>query len=75
MVPASDIRDLVKGSRIHGSLYRDPAVFQRELDARLLQLGAEESVTVFAAKEAGVLRGMNIVGKDGVAHFVPAAEQ
>ena len=33
MVPASDIRNLVKGSRIHGSLYRDPAVFQRELDA------------------------------------------
>ena len=30
---ASDIRDLVKGSRIHGSLYRDPAVFQRELEA------------------------------------------
>ena len=32
MMPGADIRDLVKGSRIHGSLYRDPAVFERELE-------------------------------------------
>lgn len=32
MTPGADIRDLVKGSRIHGSLYRDPAVFERELE-------------------------------------------
>jgi phenylpropionate dioxygenase-like ring-hydroxylating dioxygenase large terminal subunit len=32
MTPATDFRQLVKGSRIHGSLYRDPAIFQRELD-------------------------------------------
>jgi len=32
MTPATNIRDLVKGSRIHGSLYRDPDVFQRELE-------------------------------------------
>lgn len=32
MMPGADIRNLVKGSRIHGSLYRDPAVFERELE-------------------------------------------
>jgi phenylpropionate dioxygenase-like ring-hydroxylating dioxygenase large terminal subunit len=33
MAPVPDIRELVRGPRIHGSLYRDPAVFQRELEA------------------------------------------
>jgi fatty-acyl-CoA synthase len=28
----ADFQELTKGSRIHGSLYRDPAVFERELE-------------------------------------------
>jgi phenylpropionate dioxygenase-like ring-hydroxylating dioxygenase large terminal subunit len=31
--PIVDYRELTKGSRIHGSLYCDPAVFERELEA------------------------------------------
>ena len=30
--PVGNFEDLINGARVHGSLYRDPAIFQRELD-------------------------------------------
>jgi fatty-acyl-CoA synthase len=30
--PVGKFEDLINGARVHGSLYRDPAIFQRELD-------------------------------------------
>lgn len=71
-MPAGDIRDLIKGSRIHGSLYRDPAVFQRELEAIWYKvwvyIGHESEVPKpgdFVRRQIGLQPVIMVRGNDG----------
>jgi fatty-acyl-CoA synthase len=72
MHDAVDLRDLVRGSHIHGSLYRDPAVFQRELEAIWYKvwvyIGHESEVPAagdFVRRQIGLQPVIMVRGDDG----------
>lgn len=72
MMPVTDIRQLVKGSHIHGSLYRDPAVFQRELDRIWhkvwVYVGHESEIPKpgdFVRRQIGMQPVIMVRGEDG----------
>lgn len=72
MSAARDIRDLIQGPRIHGSLYRDPALFQRELEAIWYKvwvyIGHESEVPKpgdFVRRQIGLQPVIMVRGNDG----------
>jgi phenylpropionate dioxygenase-like ring-hydroxylating dioxygenase large terminal subunit len=72
MTPGTDIRQLIKGSRIHGSLYRDPAVFQRELEAIWYKvwvyIGHDSEIPTpgdFVRRQIGLQPVIMVRGQDG----------
>jgi phenylpropionate dioxygenase-like ring-hydroxylating dioxygenase large terminal subunit len=70
--PAIDYEKLTTGGRIHGSLFRDPAVFQRELDAIWYKVwvyvGHESEVPLagdYVRRQIGLQPVLMIRGEDG----------
>lgn len=67
-----DIRALVKRDRVHGSLYRDPAVFQKEIDAIWhkvwVYVGHESEVAArgdYVRRQIGLQPVLMVRGSDG----------
>lgn len=70
--PIIDYEKLTSGGRIHGSLYRDPAVFQRELEAIWYKvwvyIGHESEVPLagdYVRRQIGLQPVLMIRGDDG----------